>query len=44
MDLTTERASEILSVAREAALEAGTMLLTHLRPTFKSPRKAALIW
>ena len=42
MDMTTERASEILSVAREAALEAGTMLLTHLRTDFQVSKKGRI--
>jgi len=42
MDLTTERASEILSVTREAALEAGKMLLSHLRTDFQVSKKGRI--
>ncbi len=42
MDVTTERLSKMLSVAQEAALEAGKMLLSHLRTDFQVSKKGRI--
>jgi len=42
MDVKTESQSKMLSVAREAALEAGKMLLSHLRSDFQVSKKGRI--
>ncbi len=42
MDVKTEGLSKVLSVARESALEAGKMLLSHLRTDFQVSKKGRI--
>ncbi len=42
MDVKTESLSKILSVAQGAALEAGQMLLSHLRTDFRVSKKGRI--
>ncbi len=42
MDTTTKRASKMLSVAQEAALEAGQMLFSRLRTDFQVSKKGRI--
>ena len=42
MDVKTENLAQMLSVAEEAATEAGQMLLSHLRTDFQISKKGRI--